>query len=228
MRRATLGVGIALLAVALVILAVRPRTTFRAEATFTVSGRLVARDVVAELRLSGVNARLRGAQVVDADTTAGDATSARSRVVEGVRRGVGAYVTTASAAVMQRAAASEAAGNAARAEAAAVVAASGVADPERAYRQVRAELDRLERARDAASTRGQPVADIDIRVASTQEKMFKLQFLVNRLSALGQAQQRADAASVAATKAAVDVHVAADLAMRDLHVAVRRTAGWQG
>jgi len=228
MRRASLGVGIALLVVALVILAIRPRTTFRAEAVLAVSPPIVASDVVAELRLSGVNARLRGARGVDADTTADDATSARTRVVEGVQRGVGAYVTTASTAAMQRAAASEAAGNAATTAAAAVVSASGVADPERSYRQVRAELARLEGARDTASTRGQPVADIDIRLASTQEKMFNLQFLVNRLAALQQTQQRAAAESRAAAKSVTDVQVAAGVAMRDLRVAVRRTAGWQG
>lgn len=228
MRRASLGVGIALLVVALVILAVRPRTTYRAEAVLTASGPLVASDVVADLRLSGVNARLTGAQGIDADTTADDATSARSRVVEGVQRGVGAYVTTVSTAAMQRAAASEAAGNAATTQAAAVVSASGVTDPERAYRQVGAELGRLERARDAASARGQPVADIDIRIASTQEKMFNLQFLVNRLSALQQVQQRAAAESRAAAKSATDAQVAAQLAMRDLRVAVNRTGGLQG
>ena len=51
MRRASLVVGTALLVLALVILAVGPRTTFRAETSFIVSRPLLATDVVAELRL---------------------------------------------------------------------------------------------------------------------------------------------------------------------------------
>src|SRR5438309_1105824 len=142
MRRASLVVGAALFGLALVIVAVGPRTRFRAETSFTVSRPLLASDVVAELRLADVDARLTGAQEVSAETEADDLTTARRRVVEVVQRAVDARAASASTAATHRAAALQAVGDRAKNEAAAVSAASGVPDPDRAFRQARAELNR--------------------------------------------------------------------------------------
>ncbi len=100
--------------------------------------------------------------------------------------------------------------------------------PERAYKQGRADLRRLERQRDAAKARGRPVADIDIRIASTQEKMFDLEFLVKRLDALAKDKQRATKDATAAAKTADGAHAAVELVTRDLSVTEHRSGGWQG
>ena len=105
MRRASLAVGAALLVLALVILAVGPRTTFRAAASFTVSRPIVAGDVIAEVRLADLHARPAGAQGIEADATADDRATARRRVVEAVQRALDECVVTASTTATRRAAA---------------------------------------------------------------------------------------------------------------------------
>ncbi len=221
-------VGAALLVSALVILAAGPRTTFRAEASFTISRPLLASEVVAEIRLSDVNARSLGAQGVEAHVTADDRAGAHRRVVEIVQRAVDECVATASTTATRRAAASQADARRAASEAAALTAARGVTDPQRAYRQSRDDLKRLETKRTTAKARGRPVADLDIRIASTQEKVFDLKFLVSQLAALGKQQARATRDAAAAARSADDARAAAASVKRDLHIAESRSAGWQG
>jgi hypothetical protein len=228
MRRASLAVGAALLVLALVIFAVGPRTTFRAAASFTVSRPIVAGDVIAEVRLADLHARPAGAQGIEADATANDRATARRRVVEAVQRALDECVVAASTTATRRTAASRALANRAEAEAAAVLAASGVKDPLHAYQQNLADLDRLERARDAAKARGKPVADLDIRIASTQQNVFDLDFLVKRLAALRKQQERAALDSAGAMQTADGARTAAESMKRDLRVTESRSGGWQG
>lgn len=227
LRRADLICAAAIFLLAIVVFFAAPGATFRAKTSFPVPPPLVTGVVVQDIRTAdAVAARARG-QVVEVESTDTSRARARRRINSAVSRGVDKAARDVATEAQLRAAAARAREAQAKADAAAQVTASGLSDPDGAYRRRRAELDALQRQRDAAKARGRPVADLDARIASTQQDVFDLEFQVARRGELAQAQRRAAQEADAASATADRARVVAASVSGSVRVTVDRTDGWR-
>jgi hypothetical protein len=227
LRRADLICAAAIFLLAIVVFFAAPGATFRAKISFPVPPPLVAGVVVQDIRTAdAVEARARG-QAVEAESTDTSRVAARRRITAAVSRGVDKTARDVATEAQLRAAAARSREAQAKADAAAQATATHLSDPDGAYRRRRADLDALQRQRDAAKARGRPVAGLDARIASTQQDVFDLEFQAARRAELAQAQRRAAQEADAASATADRARVVAASVSGGLRVTVGRTDGWR-
>jgi hypothetical protein len=199
-RTAIRAGAVALALVGVVVLAVRPATGARAEAHFDVPVPLVVNDAIGAIdRAGGASATADGRRITVA-SSASDRAVARADAVALAHTGLDGARQHLTAVETQQADVAKVDRAQAASQLATLTSRTGLSDPNAAYRQRVAVVQRLEEQRAVAASTGQPVDAINAQLAESQQAAFELQLQVTRYNELIQTESTAGRRELEATR----------------------------